>query len=98
MNIYLAGRIAGDPDYREKFKRAAARLWNAPDICVLNPSKLPGGMSRADYMSICLPMLLRADRAVFLEDWRDSAGARIEYALAAYVGIPIVDMAEDPGG
>ena len=67
MNIYLAGRITGDPDYREKFKRAAARLWNAPDICVLNPAKLPGGMSRADYMAICLPMLLRADRAVFLE-------------------------------
>ena len=27
MRIYLAGKIAGDPGYREKFQKAQARLF-----------------------------------------------------------------------
>ena len=92
MTIYLAGKITSDPHYREKFEAAAERLRSWPDAIVLNPAELPEGMRAEDYMAICLPMLLRAERVVFLPDWRESGGARIEHALAEYVGKPIVDM------
>lgn len=95
MKIYIAGKITGDPGYREKFARASAALrlrW--PDAILLNPAALPEHMSATDYMAICLPMLLRADQAVFLPDWQRSNGARIERALAAYCGKPVLDYEE----
>ena len=95
MKIYLAGKISGDSGYRQKFALASADLrkrW--PDAVILNPAALPEGMTPADYVAICLPMLLRADKAVFLPDWRDSNGARIERALAAYCGKTVIDYEE----
>ena len=94
MTIYLAGKISGDPGYREKFEAAAARLRESLDVGVINPATLPAGMSNADYMAICLPMLLRADLAVFLPDWRDSPGAYLEHALCLYVGKPVMVLEE----
>ena len=95
MKIYLAGKISGDSSYRQKFALASAdlrRRW--PEAVILNPAARPESMTAADYMAICLPMLLRADTAVFLPDWRDSNGARIERALAAYCGKTIIDFEE----
>lgn len=91
--IYIAGRITGDPGYPQKFARASVALrrhW--PEAVILNPAALPAGMAPADYMAICLPMLLRCGIAVFLPDWQRSNGARIERALAAYCGKQIIDL------
>lgn len=96
MTIYLAGKITGDPGYKQKFAAAEERLRAWPDAVVLNPAALPAGMRAEDYMAICLPMLLRAERVVFLPDWRESGGARIEHALCEYVGKPVVDMEARP--
>ena len=95
MKIYIAGKISGDPGYKEKFAAAAAALrcrW--PEAVILNPAVLPEKMTPADYMAICLPMLLRADVAAFLPDWQRSNGARIERAVAAYCGKRIIDTEE----
>lgn len=83
--IYLAGPITGDPDAQEKFSRAEALL--SDKYSVINPAKLPKGMSNADYMRICLPALLTADAVCFLPGWEKSPGARIEHALAEYVNL-----------
>ena len=95
MKIYIAGKISGDPGYKEKSAAAAAVLrcrW--PEAVILNPASLPEKMTPGDYMAICLPMLLRAGVVAFLPDWQRSNGASIERALAAYVGKTVIDVEE----
>ena len=69
MKIYIAGKITGDPGYRDKFAAAEIQLgWQGHTV--LNPAELPSGMSREDYMRICFAMIDVADAVVFLPDWR----------------------------
>ena len=90
MKWYIAGKINGDPEYRDKFRAAeeAVRERDAEAV-ILNPAELPEGMAPGDYIKICLSMLDSADMAVFLPDWISSAGAKIEHAYARYVGMRI---------
>ena len=81
MKVYIAGKITGQADYREKFAKAERALTAAGHI-VLNPAVLPEGMGKADYMRICLAMLDSADAIGLLHGWGRSPGARIEYELA----------------
>ena len=84
MKVYIAGKITGDPGYRDKFAAAEIQLgWQGH--AVLNPAELPGGMSREDYMRICFAMIDVADAVVFLPDAKDSAGARLERACCEYI-------------
>lgn len=89
MKVYIAGPISGDPEYRKKFGAVAELYRTAREVVILNPAELPEGLTRAEYMSICLPMLLAADRVVFLPGWTESGGARVEQALAEYCAKPI---------
>lgn len=84
MKFYLAGKISGDPNYREKFERVADSF--SSESVVLLPSILPEGMNRADYMRVCFAMMESADAVVFLPDWEESAGARVEHAWCEYTG------------
>lgn len=89
MTIYLAGKISGDPNYKEKFKRAARQIEKLFGP-VLNPAQRPEGLSAEAYMQLSFSDLGQADAAVFLPDWKDSAGARLEHDYCAYVGKPIL--------
>ena len=85
MKVYIAGKITGDPRYRDKFAAAEIQLgWQGNTV--LNPAELPEGMTPADYMRICLAMIDVADSVVFRPDATDSAGARLEKAYCEYVG------------
>lgn len=85
MKVYIAGKITGDPGYRDKFAAAEIQLgWQGH--VVLNPAELPEGMAQADYMRICFAMIDVADAVVFLPDAKESAGARLEMAYCRYVG------------
>lgn len=85
LKIYIAGKINGDENYREKFENAE-RLLSREGHAVLNPASLPCGMSSEDYMAICWTMLSRADIVVFLPDWEESRGASMEHAYCEYTG------------
>ena len=91
MKVYIAGRITGDPRYREKFAEAEAALrevWRIP----LNPAVPPEGMEAEDYMRICTAMLDSADAIGLLGDWTDSPGAQLELHYADYVGKKKMDL------
>lgn len=89
MKVYIAGKITGDPGYREKFRAAREKVEWMGHVA-LDPSTLPEGMSPADYMRICTAMLDCADAIGLLQDWADSPGARCEMALAQYTGKKII--------
>ena len=91
MKVYIAGRITGDPRYREKFAEAEAALREVGHI-PLNPAVLPEGMEAEDYMRICTAMLDSADAIGLLGDWTDSPGAKLELHYADYVGKKTVDL------
>lgn len=91
--IYIAGRVSGDSDYRQKFGRAAALLteWG---YSVLNPAVLPAALSDAEAMRICLAMIDAADIVALLPDWKVSKGAQLEYQYCCYTGKPAVLLVE----
>lgn len=85
MKIYIAGKITGEPNYKEKFDIAATSL-EAQGHIVLNPAELPEGLRQADYMRICFAMIDTAHAVYLLKNWEDSRGATIERNYAAYTG------------
>lgn len=89
MKIYIAGRITGNPNYKEEFERYAI-AYEAEGHIVLNPAELPEGMAKEDYMRICFAMIDVADKVYFLPGWYGSAGARLEYDYCAYIDKPVI--------
>ena len=90
MTVYIAGKITGNPDYKLLFRLAETLLSNMGHR-VINPAALPEGLKPADYMSICVPMLMAADAVYFIPGWETSGGANIEHDLAAYCGKQILE-------
>lgn len=87
MKVYIAGKISGDPSYKAKFGTAKFMLEQLGDI-VLSPADLPEGMTRADYMRICFAMIDSADAVLFLSDWNESNGAKLEHEYCVYIHKP----------
>lgn len=52
---------------------------------MLNPSWMPQGMQKADYMRICFAMIDTADVVAFLPGYRLSAGAQLELQYCFYI-------------
>ena len=85
--IYIAGPITGVCDYRTEFGRYADAI-RAMGYAVLNPARLPEGMTNAQYMRICLAMIDSADAVLFMSEWRESPGATLEHRYCEYTGKP----------
>lgn len=85
MKIYIAGKIAGDPNYKEKFTAAENGLKERGHV-VLNPAMLPKGLKNQDYMSICKSMIDAVDMILLLGDYKKSRGAMLEIRYAKYTG------------
>ena len=77
MKILVAGKITGEPDYKEKFAAAEKELCDLGHI-VLNQAKLPQGMEHAEYMKIYFAMIDVSDGVMFLPGWETSKGAQME--------------------
>lgn len=90
MIVYIAGPMTNLPEFnRPAFFAAAARLRGAGNI-PLNPAVLPDGLSQANYMAICMPMLQCAEAIYLLDGWESSAGAVAEYHLAYKLGLKVL--------
>jgi len=87
-NIYIAGVITGDPDYKAKFNFAEATL-KAAGFNVLNPAILPDGFSYGAYIRISTAMLNECEGVCFLKGWLQSPGANHEKRLAEHYGLKI---------
>ena len=85
IKVYIAGKIEGDNNYLDKFYFNAAYL-EAGGLAVLNPASLPVGMSKADYMRINFAQIDVADIVLFLPDWKNSEGAKLEHQYCIYIG------------
>lgn len=97
MKVYIAGKITGNPNYREEFAAAERKVRALGDI-PLNPAVLPEGLEKADYMRVCLAMLDSADAIAPLRSWTHSDGAAIEMSLARYTGKQNISLYRIPDG
>ncbi len=91
--IYISGPITGVPQYYKAFEAMEDEL-SAIGYIPLSPSRLPQGMTNAQYMKICLSMIDTADAAIFLPGWENSVGARLERDYCFYTDKPAFT---DPG-
>ena len=91
--IYISGPITGVPDYYKAFEAMEDEL-SALGYIPLSPSRLPKGMTSAQYMRICFAMIDTADAVLFLEGWENSMGSRLERDYCFYTTKPtFVDLA-----
>jgi hypothetical protein len=88
--IYIAGPITGKENRnREAFVAKECALKKLGHS-VLNPTRLPVGLSEAQYMDICLAMIRAADEVHFLPGWEKSDGAIAEYHYAKKLGLDLL--------
>lgn len=89
MKVYVAGKIRGDDNYKEKFKQAERTLSKLGHT-VLLPSVLPFGFEQKDYIHICCAMIDVCEAVYFLKDWVNSPGAKEEHEYATQIGLKIM--------
>ena len=92
MRVYIAGKVTGLPmgDVFTKFGRAEFWLKEKGHE-VVNPLKLcSSAWSWKRCMRVCLAELVKCDAICMLEDWGDSAGAKVEYYVAASLGLTVM--------
>ena len=81
MKIYIAGKITGLDNYKEKFGEAENEFLLSGHS-VMNPAVLEGDFTQGEYMHVCYAMIDVCDGVYFLDNWKDSKGANLEHEYA----------------
>lgn len=83
INIYIAGKITDESNYKENFKKAQDIL-DKKGFITCNPadSNLNFNLGYEKIMHICLSMIDICEGVYFLKDWGKSRGAIREYKYA----------------
>jgi len=90
--VYISGSISLDPNFKEKFRRAAMSVMDAGAKRCLNPAELPAGWDYGEYMDHCMLMVRRSEVLVMLPCWRSSPGAKAEKAFAESLRLTVVEL------
>ncbi len=90
--VYLSGSISADPDYREKFRKAAEKVLAAGAKRCLNPAIFPDGWEYHEYMEHAFVMLRRSEVIAMLPCWISSPGAIAEKAYAESIKMPVIQL------
>lgn len=94
MKIYLAGPMTGFPDYNRTAFAEAAAFLRAKGLHVYNPGETPVEIYHLDpgtaWQENLEYICIFAEALVYLPGSHDSEGAKIEIALAKYLGIRVV--------
>ena len=94
--VYIAGPMSGLPNANRSAFNAASVMVIRGDISEigtgipLNPAILPYGLSQAEYMQICMQMVMIANVIYVLTGWESSLRAQAEIALAKKLGKRII--------
>ena len=92
--IYIAAPISGTNDYHERFAAAAEKL-RAQGFSVFNPAAAnQEGRALKDIMAHLLPVLCECEAIALLPGWSVSGGANVEYGLAEYLGLQIIELSD----
>ena len=75
--VFISGKITGDVNYIEKFKKAENKLKSFGCI-VLNPINIPQELHYEKQMEICFKYIDIADYVYFLSDYKSSKGSMRE--------------------
>jgi hypothetical protein len=74
--IYIAGKVTGDPNYKEKFLKEENRLYSF-GYEPANPAALvPETEDWAKAMRATVRLMLLCDGVSLLSDWKKSKGAK----------------------
>lgn len=88
MRIYLSGPISGVRDYKAKFREAEAAV-RALGHDPVNPAETFARANLREIMRWDLFCLTECSAVYMLEGWGNSGGAKIEHALAVYLGMDV---------
>jgi hypothetical protein len=88
--VYIAGAITGVERYWERFEAAEEALI-ARGYIPLSPATHPKGLEPSQYMRMCFAQIDCADMVLFLPNWKESSGARLERMYCQYIGKPCFD-------
>lgn len=94
MKIYISGKITGyEPaEAKDKFKRSEKKLTNKGHKAVIpfKVSQAREGKTWEEYMIEDIAALFGCEAIYLHQDWKESKGARIEYAIAKELGLVII--------
>lgn len=90
MKVYIAGKITGNPNYKERFAAAEEKL-KADGNIVINPTWKPLGLNYKHYIDLGLLELAQCDAIYLLNGWKKSAGASLEAQYAITVGMEVLE-------
>ena len=92
IRCYIAGPMAGMPDYNHEAFAVAAFGLRRLGLEVVSPAELHADTdkTRAHYMSIDVHALLTTHMVAALPGWESSQGALLEVDLAEQTGRPVM--------